>query len=71
MYGVLLAFKNANKALDLQKALFNADWVGVANFKEFLTDKKFIDVFINTIGLNLVDVAHQFSRAHSFCAAYQ
>ena len=54
MYGVLLAFKNANKALDLQKALFNADWVGVANFKEFLTDKKFIDVFINTIGLNLL-----------------
>lgn len=54
MYGILLAFKNANRALNLQNALLTADWVGFSNFTEFLTDIKFRDVFINTIGLNLL-----------------
>ena len=54
MYGVLLAFKDANRALNIQKALFQEPWVGFENFREFLTDKKFINVFTNTIGLNLL-----------------
>lgn len=54
MYGVMLAFKDADRVLNLQKALFTADWVGFSNFREFLTDKKFVDVFINTLGLNFL-----------------
>jgi putative aldouronate transport system permease protein len=52
MYGVILAFKDADRVLNIQKALFNAKWVGFENFKEFLTDQKFRDVLWNTIGLN-------------------
>lgn len=52
MCGVILAFKDADRVLNIQKALFNAEWVGFENFKEFLTDQKFRDVLLNTIGLN-------------------
>lgn len=52
MYGVILAFKDADRVLNIQKALFDAKWVGFENFKEFLTDQKFRDVLWNTIGLN-------------------
>ena len=54
MYGVLLAFKDANYALNLQKELFRSDWVGFENFTEFLTDKMFVEVFVNTVCLNLL-----------------
>ena len=54
MFGVMLAIKDADRVLNLQKALFTADWVGFSNFREFLTDKKFVDVFINTLGLNFL-----------------
>ena len=52
MYGIMLAFKDADRVLNIQKALFNAKWIGFENFKEFLTDQKFRDVLLNTVGLN-------------------
>lgn len=60
MFGVLLAFKDADRKLDIWNALLWADWVGFANFKEFLIDPNFSSVFWNTLGLNVINLLVSF-----------
>ncbi|MDR1094222.1 MAG: ABC transporter permease subunit [Clostridiales bacterium] len=60
MFGILLAFKDGNRVLDIADAIFNADFAGFANFREFLTDQKFRDVLWNTVGLNVLMLAINF-----------
>lgn len=60
MFGILLAFKDADKKLDIMNVLFHGEWVHVENFKKFLTDPDFLDVFVNTIGLNLLMLLFNF-----------
>ena len=54
MFGVVLAFKDGNEVLNVFRAIFMSDWVGFDNFKEFILDPKFVDVILNTLGLNLI-----------------
>lgn len=54
MVGVILAFKDGNNKLNVLKAMFETKWVWFDNFKEFLQDQKFLDVLLNTLGLNLI-----------------
>lgn len=45
MVGVLMAFQD----FDIVKGFFRSEWVGFENFKIFLTDKEFYQVFLYTI----------------------
>ncbi len=54
MAGILLAFKDGDRKLNIINSLFNSEWVDFKNFKLFLTDPDFKGVFFNTIGLNLL-----------------
>lgn len=54
MFGIVLAFKDGDNTLNVIKAIFNSSWCGFENFRKFLTDKNFLDIMWNTIGLNLL-----------------
>lgn len=38
MFGIILAFKDGDGVLNLTNAMFQSDWVGFYNFKEFFLD---------------------------------
>jgi len=50
MYGIIIAFKNYS----IVDTIANAPWVGLSNFKEFLTDDSFIMVMKNTLGISFL-----------------
>lgn len=50
MYGIIIAFKNYS----IVDTIRNAPWVGLANFKEFLTDDSFVLVMKNTLGISFL-----------------
>ena len=52
MVGILLAFRDGNDALNIFRALLLSDWTW-SNIFDLIGDKKFWDVFQNTIGLNI------------------
>lgn len=54
MFGIILAFRDGDSKLNILSAIFQSDWVGFANFKEFLCDAKFVEVILNTLFLNLL-----------------
>lgn len=60
MFGVALAFKDADMKLNVWEALFNSQWVGFYNFREFLIDPNFKSVILNTLGLNLLGLLINF-----------
>lgn len=60
MYGIVLAFKDGDSFLNIAQAIRSADWLGLAHFKEFLTDFQFKDVMLNTLGLNLLQLLINF-----------
>ena len=51
MVGILLAFKDANKTLNVVKAFSTADWT-LQNFKDLFSDQDFWHVFKNTLKIN-------------------
>lgn len=53
MFGIVLAFKDGDNKLNILSAIFNSRWVGFDNFKAFLNDPHFVEVILNTLGLNL------------------
>ena len=57
MYGIIIAFKKYNLFL----GFFDSPWVGLDNFRYFLTDATFWRVMRNTIRINLYDIAFGFS----------
>lgn len=60
MFGLVLAFKDGDGVLNINTAIFRSDWVGFANFKEFMLDKDFVNVLWNTLGLNLTQLIFTF-----------
>ena len=54
LVGVGLAFKNADYRGNILKAFIESDWVGLEQFKLFLSDIDFKNVLMNTLGLNLL-----------------
>ncbi len=60
MFGLVLAFKDGDNVLNISRAIFRSDWVGFDNFVEFLHDKDFLNVLLNTLGLNLLQLAINF-----------
>lgn len=50
MYGIIIAFKNYS----IVDTIMNAPWVGLSNFKEFLTDDSFNLVMKNTLGISFL-----------------
>ena len=53
MAGILLAFKEGNKVLNVLNALFTAPWT-LNNFSTLFADPQFWQVFINTLKINLL-----------------
>lgn len=59
MFGILLAFKQADNALDVLGAMFRSDWAemnGFYNFYRFLTDVDFGNIILNTLGFNILNL---------------
>lgn len=54
MLGITLAFKDGDYQLNILNAIFKSEWVGLKNFKTFLTDSNFVDILLNTLGLNVL-----------------
>lgn len=56
MAGILMAFKDMDYALNVMKALQTKPWVGLQNFRKFLSDPQFMPVLWNTIALNVINI---------------
>lgn len=59
MYGLLIAFKDYS----LFRGISGSEWVGLANFKEFLTSPYFYATLKNTLMLNLYSLCLEFPFA--------
>ncbi|MEK3875260.1 ABC transporter permease subunit [Paenibacillus sp. FSL H8-0122] len=59
LYGVLIAFKEYNIVTGI-RGIFTAEWVGLANFKEFVNDINFWNMLRNTLGINLLGLLINF-----------
>lgn len=59
MAGIILAFKDGNKALNILDATMHAPWT-LDNLKDLLTDPMFWGVLQNTVGLNLLTLLFTF-----------
>lgn len=53
MVGVLFAFKDGNKSLNLLYTFVNSDWT-LDNFRMLFLDKEFWEVCLNTVRINLL-----------------
>lgn len=60
MFGIIIGFKDMDYALNIKKALGNSEFVGFQNFIAFFKDKEFIDIMINTLGLNFLQLVLTF-----------
>ncbi|MBQ8406913.1 MAG: hypothetical protein IJY38_03240 [Clostridia bacterium] len=56
LYGLVLAFKSGDGYVDILRAIKVADWVGLDNFKMFITDPEFGNIMYNTLGLNILQL---------------
>ena len=54
MFGIVLAFKDGDKELNILEVILYGDWVGFDNFVRFFQDYRFKDILLNTLGLNLL-----------------
>lgn len=57
--GILFAFKDGNKSLNIMQALLEADWT-LDNFKALFTDNEFWAIFVNTLRINLLMLLFNF-----------
>lgn len=60
LYGLILAFKDGDGYLNISNAITQAPWVGLSNFKDFLSDPDFKDIMFNTLGLNILQLLINF-----------
>lgn len=65
LYGIVIAFKEYNVATGI-KGIFEADWVGLANFNEFVTDMNFWNMLKNTVGINILSILISFPITITF-----
>jgi putative aldouronate transport system permease protein len=56
MFGIVVAFKDMDRVLNITKALATKPFVGFENFNAFLNDKEFINIMMNTLGMNLLQL---------------
>lgn len=54
MFGLLLAFKEGDYALNLLDVMLYGEWTLFGNFSAIFSDPVFVDTFFNTIVLNLL-----------------
>ncbi|WP_047382646.1 sugar ABC transporter permease [Cetobacterium sp. ZWU0022] len=59
MYGLIIAFKDFN----LFRGIAGSDWIGLDNFREFLTSPYFYTTLKNTIFLNIYSLIFEFPFA--------
>src|SRR5690606_6115846 len=55
LYGVIIAFKEYNVVTGM-KGIFESEWVGLANFIEFVNDINFWNMLKNTLGINFLSL---------------
>jgi len=56
MIGIVVAFKDMDRVLNITKALAEKPFVGLDNFQAFLQDKEFINIMLNTLGMNILQL---------------
>jgi putative aldouronate transport system permease protein len=56
MFGIVVAFKDMDRVLNITKALVEKPFVGLDNFTAFLNDKEFINIMMNTLGMNFLQL---------------
>jgi len=56
MFGLIFAFKDVDYAVDVMGALKTGDWVGFDYFIEFVTDRNFGNIMMNTIVLSFLQL---------------
>jgi putative aldouronate transport system permease protein len=56
MLGIVVAFKDMDRVLNITRALTVKPFVGFENFKAFLNDKEFMNIMMNTLGMNLLQL---------------
>lgn len=59
LYGLVLAFKK-DTYINIIDNINYADWIGLDNFKSFLTDPEFKNIMFNTLGLNILQLLINF-----------
>lgn len=52
MFGIVLAFKDGDRMLDMMDTILYGEWVGWHNFRLFFADYNFKNILLNTLGLN-------------------
>ncbi len=60
MFGIIIGFKDMDYALNIKRALGTSEFVGLKNFTAFLRDREFMDIMVNTLGLNLLQLVITF-----------
>jgi len=60
MFGIVIAFKQADYSVNLLRSLTEAPWIGFEHFREFIDDYMFRDILLNTVGLNLLQLLINF-----------
>ncbi len=60
MFGIIVAFKNVDYSVDIMRAMREKPFIGLQFFKEFITDREFLNVLKNTLGLNLLQLLINF-----------
>jgi putative aldouronate transport system permease protein len=56
MLGIVVAFKDMDRVLNITRALTTRPFVGFENFTAFLNDREFINIMMNTLGMNLLQL---------------
>ena len=59
MCGLVLAFKDGDRKIDLLKVMFTGEWT-FKNFKTLFTDRIFWQTFLNTLQINLLQLVFGF-----------
>lgn len=59
MFGITIAFKNYSPIQGIA-GFFDANWVGLKNFHDFITDDNFLLVLRNTLGINILSLLISF-----------
>lgn len=60
MFGIVLAFKDGDRQTNILRAIVYSPWCGFDNFKSFLIDPNFVNVLVNTFGLNVLTLVISF-----------
>ncbi len=56
IYGIIIAFKNFNSV----DGILGSPWVGLDNFKRFVSALQFVTIFSNTLSISLYDLVAGF-----------